>query len=168
MNLCECGCGLRTPIAKQSNTKRGYVRGQPMRFAFGHHARVPVTKLHRQTGTRGQYLHRVLAARALGKPLTRGVEVHHVDGDISSMRPRLVICQDKAYHKMLHVRERVVRAGGNPNAERICSSCRRLKVFTEYNIRRGNKGTGLQAHCRECSKAYDAAKRRAKTKAEAA
>jgi hypothetical protein len=26
-----------------------------------------------------------------------------------------VICQDRAYHMLLHMRERIVRAGGDPN-----------------------------------------------------
>jgi hypothetical protein len=38
IKLCECGCGQPAPIAKQSNSKRGYVKGQPHRFAAGHSA----------------------------------------------------------------------------------------------------------------------------------
>jgi hypothetical protein len=37
--LCECGCGARAPIAKMTNTKKGHVRGRPVRFIRGHHAR---------------------------------------------------------------------------------------------------------------------------------
>jgi HNH endonuclease len=36
--LCECGCGLATPIAKVTNRKRGYIKGQPQRFVKGHSA----------------------------------------------------------------------------------------------------------------------------------
>lgn len=36
VKLCECGCGEPTPIARQSEQKRGYVKGQPVRFAPGH------------------------------------------------------------------------------------------------------------------------------------
>lgn len=35
--LCECGCGKETPLAKR--TGRGYVVGQPQRFAVGHYPR---------------------------------------------------------------------------------------------------------------------------------
>lgn len=35
--LCECGCGQPAPLAPQSNTKTGVVRGQPTRFIKGHY-----------------------------------------------------------------------------------------------------------------------------------
>jgi hypothetical protein len=34
--LCECGCGEPTAISRQTDTKRGYVKGEPMRFRAGH------------------------------------------------------------------------------------------------------------------------------------
>lgn len=33
---CQCGCGVKTNIAPQSDTKRGYVNGEPMRYRPGH------------------------------------------------------------------------------------------------------------------------------------
>jgi hypothetical protein len=39
--LCECGkCGLPAPIATQTSTKMGWVKGQPKRFIRGHYAHV--------------------------------------------------------------------------------------------------------------------------------
>lgn len=35
---CACGCGQDTPIAKQSSTKRGWKRGEPIRFMHGHNS----------------------------------------------------------------------------------------------------------------------------------
>lgn len=40
VKLCECGCGEPAPIAKQSSTKYGYIKGQPKRFVQGHHAAI--------------------------------------------------------------------------------------------------------------------------------
>ena len=37
--LCMCGCGEAAPIASRSHTKYGWVKGQPMRFIFGHSSR---------------------------------------------------------------------------------------------------------------------------------
>lgn len=37
---CQCGCGQKTPIAKQSSTKRNQVIGQPLRYIHGHNSRV--------------------------------------------------------------------------------------------------------------------------------
>lgn len=34
--LCECGCGQKTSLATQTNRRRGYVKGKPMRFVVGH------------------------------------------------------------------------------------------------------------------------------------
>ena len=34
--LCECGCGQPAPIARQSWTKYGWIKGQPLRFCNGH------------------------------------------------------------------------------------------------------------------------------------
>lgn len=36
MALCECGCGKSTSIAKYSDSRYGWVRGQPVRFIKGH------------------------------------------------------------------------------------------------------------------------------------
>lgn len=38
---CECGCGQKTALAKQSRTNLGHVRGQPVRFIAGHPSRLP-------------------------------------------------------------------------------------------------------------------------------
>jgi hypothetical protein len=34
--LCECGCGQPAPIAKTTWKRRGYIKGQPLRFISGH------------------------------------------------------------------------------------------------------------------------------------
>ena len=48
MKTCECGCGQPAPIARQSRTKEGYVKGQPLRFVLGHSTKGrPKTPEHR-------------------------------------------------------------------------------------------------------------------------
>lgn len=39
--MCECGCGEPAPIAKTNRSERGWVKGEPLRFVFGHAARTP-------------------------------------------------------------------------------------------------------------------------------
>lgn len=95
--------------------------------------------------------HVVIAETALGKALPPSAEVHHVDEDVkNNSRSNLVICQDKAFHKLLHVRARIVRAGGDPNTQHICSTCGELKDRSAFNRFSGNKSHGLQRRCREC------------------
>lgn len=37
--LCECGCGQAAPVARKTCSKRGWVKGHPLRFVHGHHRR---------------------------------------------------------------------------------------------------------------------------------
>lgn len=66
------------------------------------------------------YYHRYLAAKALGKALPVKAEVHHHNG--SRTGGQLVICEDKAYHKLLHKRTQAYLATGDPN-KKTCAFC---------------------------------------------
>jgi hypothetical protein len=39
MTLCACGCGQTAPIAHQTDSLRGYVKGEPRKYVLGHHTR---------------------------------------------------------------------------------------------------------------------------------
>ena len=39
MKLCECGCGVKTSVAKNTNKKNGQIKGESVRFISGHHTR---------------------------------------------------------------------------------------------------------------------------------
>lgn len=99
------------------------------------------------------WAHVEVAEQALGQLLPAGVEVHHVDGNPRNNAPRnLVICQDRAFHKLLHARARIVRAGGNPNTEKICATCQAVLPLSAFNRN--------QTQCRVCSHAYTKTYRR--------
>ena len=60
--------------------------------------------------------HILVAERAMGKPLPTKAVVHHMDGNRSNNDPKnLVVCQDQAYHLILHRRMRALRECGNAN-----------------------------------------------------
>jgi hypothetical protein len=100
--------------------------------------------------TRQVYVHRRRAELALGKPLPKGAVIHHVDGTTSPTSP-LVICQDAQYHMDLHVRLRVLRSGGNPWTDKLCSACRQPKPYTAFYSTQRNGRPALSALCRVCS-----------------
>lgn len=161
MKLCECGCGETTLVARQSDALRGHVKGQPYRFIVGHNGKMRPRKSgyhvryvpsHPRASSAGDvYVHVLVAEAALGHYLPDGAQIHHVDENKRNNANRnLVICQDKAYHKLLHYRARIVRFGGDPNTQRICSFCVQLLPFASFNRCNGNVGTGLQTACRVC------------------
>lgn len=172
-HLCECGCGGRTKSMVGTDRKRGHIRGEPFRFIQGHHVKgvsqTPDVVAKRADKLRGrrfkqtvkgyrampmfnkvrpQYVHRARAERALGKPLPPKAVVHHADGTKAEDAP-LVICEDNAYHRLLHARLRVKVAGGNPNTDKVCSDCQAVKPFAAFN-RHANSYMGLSTICRDC------------------
>jgi hypothetical protein len=108
---CQCGCGEKTKIAKNSDASRGWVKGEPIRFIFNHHMRGDLNprkgKLREQSAHwRGGrsidgngYVrlynpshprahkcgrvqeHIVIAEEINGGPLSEGAVVHHIDGN---------------------------------------------------------------------------------------
>jgi len=152
MKLCECGCGLETGIAVQTDRKRGWIRGQPVRFRVGHQRRTMFKgtsyKAVRRNG-RVEMIHRLRAETALGRPLPKGAIVHHADGSRKADAP-LVICDNHRYHKLLHVRMRVIAFGGNPNTDKVCQDCRQPKPKSDFPKHRGEPD-GLHRLCKRCA-----------------
>ena len=117
MSLCECGCGKEAGVYKQTILRVGAHRGQPKRFYHGSHSKTVLAKDYRCKGYKeitvspgnSKRLHVALAEKALGKPLPKGAQVHHMNG---TKEGPIVICQDAAYHKLLHVRMRALAACG--------------------------------------------------------
>ncbi len=157
MSTCQCGCGRPTPIATRNRTSRGQVKGQHERYLSGHTApRVCHPKYYRETYRPdaeggGRLTHLLIAERALGRSLAWPEQVHHVDGNKHNNSPaNLVVCQDTAYHQLLHVRARVLNAGGDPNTEKMCSGCGCHKPFAEFYRNTENVAHGRGNYCRAC------------------
>lgn len=94
--------------------------------------------------------HRVIAERALGRPLEKRHPVHHHDEDKeNNANTNLVICEDAAYHSLLHRRAKIVRRGGDPDRDKWCGTCRVLQPKTEFGANAA-KYDGLQAQCKKC------------------
>ena len=152
--LCECGCGQPTRVAPETSTRDGWVKGQPVRFVSGHNFRRGWWISPYRAQTRGKRLHVAIAERAPGHPLPRGAVVHHVDENKqNNANANLVICQDHAYHMLLHARMRVVKAGGNPNTERWCAGCRAPRLYEAFWMRKGRWAGKYCPSCRVCDAA---------------
>jgi hypothetical protein len=96
-------------------------------------------------------MHVVIAEKALGRPLPKGLEVHHVDmNKTNNENSNLVICPSRAYHRLLHQRMDALRESGNADFIR-CSVChtyddpknikrrRHQKCKTQYELERRRK-----------------------------
>lgn len=86
-------------------TPRKYQHGDPVQWESSPYRWVFVGKGYPGANSWGYiHEHRLIAAKALGRPLKRTEKVHHVNGNKADNRNcNLVIC-DNAYHEWLHAR----------------------------------------------------------------
>lgn len=168
VGLCSCGQPVDTKhgkhcarcrLAAWSQMGRMNARPKPTCARCGQpvkrHSRVycsntcsanarPIQHSHYRNGATAGHI--AVASRALGKRLPYGAQVHHMDGNKqNNINSNLVICQDAKYHKLLHVRARVLRAGGNPNSQRICPTCKELGPITKRSLAVSDN------RCRKCA-----------------
>jgi hypothetical protein len=123
--LCECGCGLPTPIATRTRSSRGQKKGEPLRFINGHNSRLFDSEEQarraafrnkdalRYSGQRtnyvklgGRHMHRVIVEQKLGRPLLLGEIVHHKDGDKWNNSPENLEVMTQAEHARIHNHKR--------------------------------------------------------------
>jgi hypothetical protein len=169
LGFCQCGCGERTRLAPQTNKKLGWVKGQPIKFIVGHWAKLKwkgqaphnwnggvsqvgkkgrergyldilMPKHHRAHGHGYVFLHTLIAESALGKPLPREVVIHH------HTIKQLVICQDQAYHSLLHKRTRALRSCGHADWWK-CVECKEYDSLD--NLVKHSRGSFIHPECRK-------------------
>lgn len=94
--------------------------------------------------------HILIAEKALGRYLPDGVVVHHHDEDKqNNANNNLVICEDDDYHKLLHKRMDVLKHGGDPNTEKYCLKCDKVKSRKNFYIKLSSLD-GRRSECKGC------------------
>ena len=101
------------------------------------------------------YEHILKAEKAVGHVLPAGVQVHHVNEDVTDNRGyNLVVCQDAAYHKLLHRRMNALRACGDPDAA-CCVRCKKHEPLSSLGyMTHSAKGYEVFEH-RLCKQKHD-------------
>ena len=135
VRFCKCGCGLTTRTATRTRAERGWVKGEPQEFIYGHSLRDPNKQIEDMGigvnakgysyTTGGTLVHRINAERVLGKTLPSRAAVHHIDENRQNPNNNnLVICQDNTYHQLLHQRMRALKSSGHAGW-RKCYICKK-------------------------------------------
>ena len=141
--LCLCGCGQPAPIAKKTDPRRGWVKGQYLRFVHGHNRRLPVdpeglkecTKCGRRLPATEEFFRR-------GRNQCKECSAAY----------------NERYYRRVSAEQRALLAAGvlpgvNGPETRQCTQCKRELPATEefFPLQLGKSVT---RRCRECTVAY--------------
>lgn len=96
------------------------------------------------------YYSRLVVEMILKDILPLKAVVHHIGDTLDDSPQNLVICEDEAYHKLLHIRTDAYRATGNAHARR-CNICQQWDIPGENDMmvyfRKGRPtGSGQSRH----------------------
>lgn len=93
--------------------------------------------------------HRLVAEKALSKLIPIKHPIHHWDGiRNNNLNPNLVVCENNAYHRLIHVRLSAFKACGHANWIK-CGHCDGYHDPNDLDVYiRSNKPYGWKRSCR--------------------
>lgn len=165
--LCHCGCGQRTGISKKTCKRSGHIKGHPFRFLPGHNSRGNLNPKWKngiahdknrikiwcpadnpQSKNNYFYKHVLNAEKALGQQLPIGSVVHHIDGNpANNENSNLIICENQAYHLLLHQRTRAYKACGHADWCK-CKYCKQYDDPKNLSFKPNKTSSGWHPNCR--------------------
>jgi len=129
MKKCECGCGEL--VSRRFLSGHNLTGNLNQRWGGGRKVHsagyVLITIENHPRKNSDGYVneHFLVAEKALGKYLPAKAIIHHIDGNPSNNKNNnIVICENRKYHNLLHVRKRAIDACGNPKW-RKCYICKK-------------------------------------------
>lgn len=169
--FCQCGCGQKTNKVKWSDKSKGLVGGNYYRFVKGHgnsvinwpKKRISLGRLHiyrpdhhRAMSNGYVFNHILVAEKAICRPISKKVDIHHVDLDkLNDANSNLVICENRAYHGLLHQRTRALEKCGHANYLK-CQYCKK------YDAPENIKVSSKSKYHPSCKNKYELNRRKTK------
>jgi hypothetical protein len=166
---CLCGCGQETNIAPHTSTR--YKKGDPQRYIRGHCTlgRLTGTERYNWKGEGAKYVkqgyvylyisnhpragknhyipeHTLIAEKAIGHYLPPKAEVHHhnkIKGD--NKHRNLIVCEDRQYHKIIHIRTAAYIATGNAH-KRCCTYCHEYDDISNMRLNSPKSSASTYIH----------------------
>ena len=135
--LCQCGCGKKTWISTVTNRNKGYIKEVPVDYLLGHKSKgnnhprwrggLPIesegykliyNRNHPKSRNGRIREHILVCEKALGRPVPEGKVTHHFPD--KTKFTHLVLCENDAYHILLHLRYRALKESGHKDWRRCC------------------------------------------------
>lgn len=155
---CICDCGCKTEVTGNSLSAGATKSCGCLRKRTGEDHPLwtgkSITKAGyvRVSSTRGME-HREIIERVLGKPIPLHAVPHHCDENkANNVNSNLVLCENRAYHNLIHKRLRAYRESGNARWMKCCYCGKYDSPENLYVIPK--KGGRTSARHTECHQGY--------------